>query len=150
MYTAVVLDKKSKDDLKNATNHLLKKGFESEVNGVQLPHHMTINLGEFDERLNDPDILGMYAILRAEALWWDHKVCCVEITEAHATHIENDSIIDLIPINTLNDDEYCAHVTMGVKNGGRPRDSKYLFTSKNSCDADINPITLLGEIKIVH
>ena len=62
MYTAAVLTEESATQLKQAVLDRISQsleGFEFQtLAGVPLPHHMTINLGSFDEELNDPSILG--------------------------------------------------------------------------------------------
>ena len=147
MYTAVLLDEISRNLLKEISGNFLEKTqYDSFVNEIDLPHHMTINLGEFDKELNRPEILGMQAVLRCSKLLCGEKVCCFEISEPEAYEIRGSQIIDIIPINTVNDEKSSAHVTLGIRNGGKPKDSRDLFNNPDTVIYDFPPIKLLGTI----
>jgi hypothetical protein len=126
MYTAAVLDSESVDlltTLMRNTLDLEKLGFELQTPQREpLPHHMTINLGRFDHRLNHPDILDERADIYIDSLWWSEEigVCAARVTEA----LSHDSFNQ--PISTINS-KTSPHITICLKPPAKPVDSNKLF-----------------------
>lgn len=90
MYTAAVLTDNSADLLRLLTEKLLNPeadGFRFETpQGEPLPHHMTINLGQFDGALNDRSLLGRPAQVDIEVIGINRTmgVCAAVVTGARA------------------------------------------------------------------
>lgn len=93
------------------------------VQGESLPHHMTINLGNFDERLNNKEILGATATLWVSHFLYNDKACAAVVDRAE---------VNGVPINTINDRTSGKHITMCLLPPARPVDSNTLFAGGSS------------------
>lgn len=74
MYTALVLDKESKERLVRRFAHLIPANWDI------IAHHMTINMGPISKGPADPSLLGQTAELTVVAVAADDKVMAVEVT----------------------------------------------------------------------
>lgn len=74
MYTALVLDKESKERLVRRFAHLIPKDWDV------IAHHMTINMGPIAKGPADPALLGQAAELTVVSIAADDKVIAVGVT----------------------------------------------------------------------
>jgi hypothetical protein len=94
MYIAAVLSSTSSELLKWIVRRILgleQYGFVFQTQqGQELHHHMTINLEEFDEKLNNPDILWHPVELHIDKLYYNDTlgVCAASIVIARAKMID--------------------------------------------------------------
>lgn len=125
MYTAAVLTPQSSD--------LLQSKFEEKINpkllgfifetkyGQKLPHHVTINLGTFDESLNALDILRSPIKIWTHKFLYNENICCAVVDK-----IETKSGVS---INCRNE---FPHITTCLRPPTRPFESNELFTNAAS------------------
>jgi len=140
MYTAAVLRPDSALKLKQIMREkidLENLGFECKTpQGEPLPHHMTLNLGLFDNTLNDPELLGSEIVLTVDSLWY-----CEMIGACAAKVIDSQSAKS---INTQK------HITICLKPPAKPFQSNKLFepmTKQIMLDA---PLTLEASIQEIQ
>lgn len=108
--------------------------------GQPLPHHMTINMGEFDNNLNDPSILGREVLLTIDEIWSNEKlgVCAAPVIEA----ITDDGI----KVFTMNS---VPHVTCCIKPGSKPKFSNQMFENgEGVIKAPPQPLVLKAKIEV--
>lgn len=74
MYTALVLDKDSKERLVRRFAHLIPGDWDV------IAHHMTINMGPISKGPADPSLLGKAAELTVVSVAADDKVMAVGVT----------------------------------------------------------------------
>jgi hypothetical protein len=112
MYTAVVLFPEEQQKLKQSFQSLLEgMNFQFQTpNGDGLPHHMTINLGSFNNELNDPAIFHQTAKLTVSGIYFDNQlgVCAARVIKA---------VVGETEIFTINQQK---HITMALKPGVKP------------------------------
>lgn len=122
MYTAAVLDMNSRLTLRQAlssSRNMEEFGFVFKTSaGESLPHHMTINLGNFNQNLNNPQILGKAALLTVSHFLYNDKICCAVVSHAE---------VDGVSINTINDQTSGKHITMCLVPPTKPMESNALF-----------------------
>jgi len=154
MYTAAVLDGNSQLILKEILAEFRdfeSAGYVFSSKTGDLPHHMTINLGQFDSKLNPPEFRGCQAILRVSRFLHDDDVCCAEVDTAVAIDIDSDGMIDgVCDIYTINDERSRPHITMCLRPPARPVQSNLLF-AQESTPAIIEleePVVLVASIKV--
>jgi hypothetical protein len=124
MYTAIVLDEKSKNKLKDKFSPFLNEDWRI------ICHHMTINMGEASENINKniKNMIGEKVELKAVTLAFDEQVIAVGV------------ITDILSENKIK------HITIAVnyKNHGKP------FLSNNLTNWEAIPmIELSGTIEEV-
>ena len=129
-YTAVVLEKTSIQLLTyamKAVTNLVQKGFILKAHDYRLPHHMTINMGEFDLTLNHEGVLASdYAELQIDEIFWSESVGVAAFRVASKI-----SYSDMpSKIVTLNDKDSRAHITAAIKHGVKPFRSNDLFADE--------------------
>lgn len=121
MYTAIIIDETSKQKLLTYLKDIIPNDWNV------ICHHMTINLGSFnDGPLKDSNFgLNQEVSLTATKLAKDDKVIAVEV------------VSDVPSINKIK------HITIAVnvKNGGKP-----VMSNKLTNWNDISPIQLKGII----
>ena len=124
MYTAAVLEMNSRLFIRQALVELRNMeefGFVFQTAaGESLPHHLTINLGSFNQALNDPQILGKRAVLSVSKFLYNDKICCAVVDRAE---------INGVTINTMNDQSSGKHITMCLVPPTKPMESNALFKS---------------------
>ncbi len=126
MYAAAVLTEKSIHELKKVVTEQLdvkKLGYQFSGTGYNFPHHMTINMGELDAKLNKPEILNKNVTLSYDTVVYDLElgVCAVPIikktTVSEPGHITRE-------INTINQHP---HITCCTKLGSKPKFSNQML-----------------------
>jgi hypothetical protein len=133
MYTAVVLSEMSADLLKwivRATADLEVSGFHFQTaQGTPLPHHMTVNLGGFDEKLNRPEMMQDFARAELEIaeIVYDHDlgVCAAPVLRAacRVVYGEEGGWEEIKTTNAV------PHVTLCIKAGCKPVYSNKMLES---------------------
>lgn len=116
MYTAAVLLHDEADKLRQIAEDILSLkslGYDYVTkNGQYLPHHMTVNLGEFDENLNLIETMGKVVDLFVGGFAYDHEmgICAAKVEKAfcHFTHSE------VVSANKQR------HITMAIKKNAKP------------------------------
>lgn len=116
MYTAAVLSQLSADLLKwivRGTSDLEQWGFEFKTErGDPLPHHMTINLGDFDYSLNNGfTLLNCPVQLTVEEIVYNHVlgVCAAPVIKMVGLGDDEIKTVNAIP-----------HITLCIKTGSKP------------------------------
>lgn len=120
-YTAAVLRPTSALLLKWIARAVLKlepDGFLFETpQGEPLPHHMTLNLGAFDDKVNPPFLLGKRVLLSIRELHYNHTlgVCAAPVVDA----VTEDSFGDdfkwgAMPVAVASKNK-CPHITVCLK-----------------------------------
>ena len=113
MYTAAILTEESAALLKQSVLEKIGTsldGFHFQtLAGVPLPHHMTINLGSFDEHLNDPSILNNSVKLFARGFLWSEEIgaCAALVTSDPQIRSSNEF----------------THITVCIRPPAKPADS---------------------------
>jgi hypothetical protein len=126
MYTAAVLRPNSVLELLQAlreTTDLESRGFVCLTpQGEPLPHHMTINLGTFDDSVNKPELLGKSAILYVDSIWYCDEIgaCAAQVCKAYS---------EGNPVNSINEHK---HITICLKPPAKPVYSNKIFDSGKS------------------
>lgn len=128
MYCAAVLTEEAQNQLREAERTqigLESLGFIYQI-AYPLPHHMTINLGEFDSNLNSLEILDQCAELRINQLVINHTfgICAAPVISAQAK-VSGQKWID---IHSMNDHP---HITCCLKPGVKPMVSNQLLETKH-------------------
>jgi len=124
MYTAAVLAPMSAQLLKWITKALIrpeKDRFVFQTEQKQpLPHHMTINLGEFDQNLNDPSCLGSRVELRIDCIYINYciGVCAAKVHLAQLPSGKELKVENKVP-----------HVTICLVPGTKPMSSNTMLES---------------------
>lgn len=123
MYTAAVLDEPSVEQLRQEVLGLhLTGGFRFRTErGSPLPHHVTINLGDFDSKLNPRDVLGKTCEVIVDAIHFDLSVgiCAARVIELKTQHS--------VKIQTSNKHP---HITCCLLPPNKPVLSNKLFTGE--------------------
>lgn len=124
MYTAAVLVDGQRNLLQIALSELLDleaEGFLFQTpKGDALPHHLTINMGEFDEVLNCRSMLGMPVELVVDGFWYDRDlgVCAARVSRATCCIVGDERQADYYEsVKTVNESP---HITMCLKPGVKP------------------------------
>lgn len=146
MYTAVVLSENSCEHLTSLVNHHIDvQGigflFQTE-SGMKLPHHMTLNMGDFDSELNDPEYLKQVIAMNVYSLAYDEclGVCAASVVQAFT--IQSGHII-----KSKNPHK---HITCCLKPGIKPVVSNDLFIPESLAKKIVFPymIQLHGLIRV--
>lgn len=135
MYTAAVLEDGQRHLLQIALTEVAPeiedKGYLFETSkGDPIPHHMTINMGDFDQGLNCISMLGMPVEITIDGFWYDHAlgVAAARVTDTLCTIVGDDWQDDYHErIKTINEQP---HITMCLKTGVKPFLSNKLDWSK--------------------
>jgi len=117
MYTAVVLDEKSRKNLLNVFADEIRalQGFQIKTaQGDSLVHHVTVNMGDFDESLNDKSLLGQEVVMNVVSFAKDERVAAFGVEFLRRN---NKSVFGTPSINTINN---IPHITAAIKEGGKP------------------------------
>jgi hypothetical protein len=145
VYVAAVLTELSSELLKhivkNKTN-LEENGFKFVTDhGVELPHHMTINMGNLDLNLNSESIIQTDCELRFNCLFFNYElgVCAIPVTSAKAKILGPNSE-SWVSIKTCNKQ---AHVTCCLKPSSAAKWSNDLFENTSSEVIELNADLLL-------
>jgi hypothetical protein len=132
MYTAAVLTPNSRLLLRWMSQALLRVEekwfvFVTQQGGL-LPHHMTINLGKLDPKLNDLYLLGKQVTLSLEEIWLNETlgVCASPVIKA-GYYDEKGNWEGIASINSH------PHITICVKPPSKPVVSNELFKEKQKC-----------------
>jgi hypothetical protein len=146
MYTAVVLEENSREHLTSLVNHHIDVSgigflFKTE-SGMQLPHHMTLNMGDFDSELNDAAHLNQIIAMNVYSLAYDESLgaCAASVVQAFTLQSGHN-------IKSKNRHK---HITCCLKPGTKPVSSNDLFAFDNSAKKIIFPymIQLHGFIQV--
>jgi hypothetical protein len=123
-------------------------GYLYEWRSGPLPHHMTINRGDFDEALNRRALLGMPAELVVDGFWYDHDlgVVAARVVQAHCRIAGDEGQADCRePIKTITAQP---HITMCLKPGIEP-----FLSNKLSWAAPgrmlREPLTIKAQIEVI-
>lgn len=138
MYTAIVLDEPSRNSIIQKFSAVLPHQFQFS-NG--LPHHMTINLGNFSEALNSKEILGKQALLHCNELVYDVSmgVCALAVESA---------LCDGQPVNCMN---RCPHITVALIPPAKPRFSNDLLEKRPSSSKSFPcNLQLCGNVEVLE
>mgnify|MGYP000909617370 FL=1 len=86
MYTAAVLENSATLRLRTIAADLVDLSSYVFVTaaGMQLPHHMTINMDRFSESLNDKGIMNHQCQLQIDGIAYNHKlgICAARVSSA--------------------------------------------------------------------
>lgn len=118
-YIAAVLDQKSQSLLTSLAVESVPSEFVFKTKaGMLLPHHMTINLGDLDTKLNPSEILGQKVFLEISKIVYnlDLGVCASPVINAR-----------LINGNEINSSNLIPHITIGLLSHGKPKDSNMML-----------------------
>lgn len=132
MYTAAVLTPMSAMALEwmvKAKLGLQDQGFVFKTaQGQRLPHHMTINLGKLDEKLNSREIMGKKAELMVERLVYSDTlgVCAAPVLFAKALMNEGEGLEkgDWVDVVSNNPEP---HITCCIKPQSKPKLSNQML-----------------------
>lgn len=142
MYTAAVLRPDSVSELLREFREIAdleNQGFVCLTpQGESIPHHMTINLGNFDTTVNNPELLGKPAVLYVDSIWY-----CKEIG-ACAAHVKS-SYSDGKSINSINEHK---HITICLKPPAKAFHSNKIF-EKGQCLKLPEDLVLMADIQEV-
>jgi hypothetical protein len=145
MYTAAVLVDTSRQQLIGAFQDIVLgcgTGLVSHLTdlnycfvtaaGEKLPHHMTMNMGKLDTNLNPASCLGYRAILSVDSFFIDHEwnVCAAKVIRAVTEHTPIRP--ETLPINSVNDAKSHKHITMCVREPGKPFHSNKINWEDNT------------------
>ena len=155
IYTAVILEKTSCQLLTwamRATANLEGKGFGLKAHDYHLPHHMTINLGEFDIALNHEKVLYCdFAELEIDSLFWSESVGAAAYRVCPKSAWTEDPKFVRHPIKTINDDKSHAHITVALRDGVKPVRSNDLFSEDPLEDLNLHkfndPLIVRGSVR---
>lgn len=137
MYTAAVLHPISANLLRWIQRGILdleQEGFVVQTQqGQLLPHHMTINLGKFDENLNEESLLGHEALLKVNQFVYNDVlgVCAAPVIEAVGYRLADPPVI---PIKTINEHP---HITVCIMPWAKPASSNVMLA-----ESHLNNITI--------
>ena len=138
MYIAAVLDAKSVSKIKEAIQADWKLSrkmdfheefpdfiYQTEA-GMELPHHMTINLVALNKSLNDPKIIGKPVRLICNTVYVNSwmGVCAISVDKAY---VELEIGKPWVELNTSNN---FPHITVCLKKGATPKTSNNMLESK--------------------
>lgn len=132
-YTAAVLVDGQRSLLQIALCELRDveaEGFLFQGPTYPLPHHLTINMGDFDPVLNCISMLGMPVELVIDGFWLcpDIGVCAARVVEATCRIVGDERQMDYYnPVKTINEQP---HLTTALKPGVKPFDSNKLDWSE--------------------
>jgi len=129
IYTAAVLKENSRHLLRwlaKALTTLEEDGFRFQTSQAELlPHHMTLNLGAFDDSLNDPSVLGGFAEIHVDRLRFNYTlgVCAAPVLRARVESIDGDG--KWLDLKTIND---FPHITTCLKPGVSAKTSNEMLS----------------------
>lgn len=137
MYTGVVL---CVDSVEILSSYRVE-GFGCVTPGGDLlPHHMTLNMGRFDVRLNDLVLLGMEVEMLVDAIFYSDDVgaCAARVLCARTL-----CGVELRSVNKF------MHITLGLKSGVKPFRSNDLFRGVGlvNCVELLEPLLLRGVVE---
>lgn len=116
MYIAAVLEIGCQAKLRDAfLSKISLENYEFISASGPLPHHMTINMGEFDETLNPISILEEQVEMMVQGFYFDHllNVCAAKVTSAKlVSSAEKVNIKNAQP-----------HITLAIRPPGKPFNS---------------------------
>lgn len=127
MFTAAVLRPTSAALLKwimRGTIDLESHGFFLKTpQGTPLPHHMTINMGQFDTKLNSKLFTGDVALLSINQLCHNFRIgaCAAEVVLANVERVD--------VVETINKHP---HITICLMPGAKPKQSNDIFEADDS------------------
>lgn len=141
MYTAAVLRSEAVEMLLQKMQEKLSlEEFECMTpQGEPLPHHMTINLGTFDAKINNPEILGHAAVLIIDSLWFCKTIgaCAARVIKSYAESEE---------VNSINVNK---HITICLKPPAKAFHSNKIFEAGECVMLD-DPLILMADIQEVE
>lgn len=141
MYTAAVLTLESIEILKNLASRLGLEDFVYQTpQGDALPHHMTINLGKFDESLNDPLLLGQEVEITIDSIWHCKTIgaCAAKVSKTNCCGSE---------IKSSNTNK---HITICLKPPAKPVHSNKLFSEGSKVFIINEPLVLKAILQEIH
>lgn len=137
MYACILLHE---DDAKFLADKFLEvisdfSGYRMATPHYSLPHHMTINMGDFDQSLNDKSVLGQEIEMYIDGFSYSNEL---GIAAARVVRTEPE-------INTINEQP---HITIAIQPHGKPFLSNKLdwenqFISLNRTIAFSGVVTVL-------
>lgn len=137
MYTAAVLTNLSKDLLRwiaiNKLSQNDRRWQFSTPSGDELPHHMTINLGNFNTNLNDQSILGKFVDLKINCISYNEELgaCAFPVIVAKAEI----SDAQWVKIKTINEHP---HITACLMPGINPKTSNEVLQSNDTVHLELD------------
>lgn len=143
MYTAIVLEESSRQLILDKFSSDLPSEFIFSDGVHQLSHHMTINLGRFDEHLNSRDVLEKPAVIRCSELVYnvDLGVCALSVDVAYVLEDET-------PIHSMN---LCPHITVALIPPAKPKTSNILLGKRPWQNQSIfEEIWLYGTVTVLN
>ncbi len=155
MYTAVKLNRPSIQLLTWAIKATLNPehfGLKFASKSYALPHHMTINLGKIDTKLNMKEYLNKKAFLQVSKAVMDidyHGVCACEVEKA-VIYQTDDLLADGVSfrINTMNEKP---HITCALAKDVNPVASNAMLEDKYAENFRIkifkDPLLLFGVVQ---
>lgn len=141
MYTAAVLENAATLQLRTIAADLVDLSSYVFITaaGMQLPHHMTINMDRFSESLNDKRIMNHLCQIQIDGIAYNHKlgVCAARVSNA----VANDK-----DVKSSNPQR---HITIAIKPTSKPAFSNQLTWTEKDDDhfISIAPIIVLGTIQ---
>lgn len=134
IYTAAVLNENSRHLLRwltKANTTLEADGFLFQTpQGDKLPHHMTINLGSFDESINSRSVLGGFVELHIDRVKFDYNIgaCAAPIVKAQVELVDqiDQTSEGWIDLKTFNDHP---HITTCLRPGVSAKFSNDMLAS---------------------
>lgn len=142
MYTAVVLDKLSAQCLRFAARSAFpfeEHDFFFLAPGYELPHHMTLNMGPFDSKLNDPVPPGTPVEIVLQQLSYDLEMgVCAAIVQ-FASYRKNPQLPDDFADVNLKSVNAWRHITVALKPGVKPFKSNAML---EGCQETTKIVTL--------
>lgn len=105
--------------------------------GMMLPHHMTINMGKFDDSLNDPSILGQEVRLEISKFLYNENICCAAVDSA--------LLSDKTPVHSSNKNK---HITMCLRPPTKPVESNKLF--EKSSVLHVDPFVIYATVQEIE
>ncbi len=149
MYTAVVLDQSAVAALTQKLRETVNLEPEFSLDGPEgypLPHHMTLNLGKLDTKLNAEWMLNAECELIVDAFLWCDKIgaCAARVVKA----LVFDDSGNPGELASFNDGKSHKHITTCLKPGVKPFKSNALWDDPSKVNIfTFDPITLEGVVK---
>lgn len=141
MYTAIVLNENSRSNLIAKFGDLitnLGNGFQTiTAQGEPLIHHVTLNMGDFDDNLNISSLLNTEIKFIIDSFAYNDKVAAFGVKSIGSTFGNP-------PVKTINAKP---HVTAAINptNGGKP----FLSNQLNNW-SPITPTEVIGNLIVVN
>lgn len=144
MYTAVVLDFESRTALLKEFEkfQLEQSGFQTKnAQGHPLTHHVTLNMGKIDEKLNSKDLIGETVEFKVVSFGCNNQVAAFAVEHQHGK-------FGFPSVQTSNKSP---HITaaINIANGGKPFKSNELFEQNNTNWAKLE-LTVKGTVQEVQ